>query len=87
MNTKLVGDGKIEAEPLAQMRDRGGSWAVYQNIAMDSADLGRLQFIKFGPGCTHETAPEKCPDTAAGLGWKYALVGVVDLATGEIKET
>jgi hypothetical protein len=75
---------KVEAEQLAQMRERGGTWAAYQNVAMDSSDLGRLQFLKFGPGCTYETRPEKCPDTAAGLGWKYKLVGTVDLETGEI---
>jgi len=75
---------KVEAEPLAQMRERGGSWAAYQNVAMDSSDFGRLQFIKFGLGCTHETAPEKCPDTSAGLGWKYQLVGTVNVETGEI---
>jgi hypothetical protein len=82
---KLTGDAKVEPEPLEQMRKLGGSWAAYQNVSMDSRDLGRLQFIKFGPGCTHEKAPEKCPDTQAGLGWKYAHVGTVDLTTGEIK--
>jgi hypothetical protein len=69
---------RIEApqpEALATMRERGGTWAAYVNVAMDSADLGRLQFIKYGAGC---------PDTQYGLGWKYQLAGTVDLASGTI---
>jgi hypothetical protein len=66
------------------MRERGGTWAAYQNQAMDSADFGHLQFLKYGPGCTHESAPFRFPDTAHGLGWKYRLIGNVDLTTGEI---
>lgn len=84
---KLKCDERPDPEALVQMRARGGTWAAYQNIAMDSAQLGRLQFIKVGPGCTFETAPEKCPDTPnCGPGWKYIHVGTVDLVTGEIKE-
>ena len=74
----------VGREPLETMRERGGSWAAYQNVAMDSADVGRLQFIKFGEGCTHTTPPEKCPDTSASPGWKYRFVGIVNLDTGEI---
>lgn len=74
----------IDPDVLAEMRKRGGTWAVYRNICMDSRDLGRLQFLKFGPGCTHETPPERAPDTpSCGPGWKYRLEGTVNLSTGE----
>jgi hypothetical protein len=74
-------------EALAQMRKAGGTWAAYQNIALDSATLGALRFLKVGPGCTCETAPERLPDSHLGIGWRFSHVGYVDLATGEIKET
>jgi len=77
-------DAEIAPEPLDQLRARGGTWAVYQNVAMDSAAFGHVQYIKYGPGCTFERPPEKCPDTSAGLGWKYKHVGFVDLAQGRI---
>lgn len=84
----IEGEEPLKAEPdaLAQMKERGGTWAAYQNIALDSADRGRIQFIKYGPGCTFEKPPEKCPDTKVSLGWKYAFVGLVDLETGLIKK-
>jgi len=86
MTNKRLSDQRIYDEALIQMNERGGSWAAYENQALDSGQVGHLQFIKFGPGCTHETPPAKCPDTSYGLGWKYVFVGVVDLATGSIVE-
>ncbi len=82
---KFIGDDKaIEAATLHTLRERGGTWAVYQNVALDSANCGHITFLKFGPGCTHESPPEHMPDTSAGLGWKYRHVGYVDLKNGEI---
>ena len=71
-------------ESLETMRARGGSWAVYQDQAMDSRAFGHMQFLRFGPGSTFETPPERCPDTPSGLGWKYVLIGTVNLATGAV---
>ena len=51
------------------MRERaqeGQRWTAWQNHAMGSADLGRLQFIKVGPGCTLVEIPSRRPDTNAG---------------------
>jgi hypothetical protein len=79
-----VGDSGIDGAALVQMQKRGGQWAAYQNVAMDSAGLGLVQFIKYGPGCTHETPPAHCPDTSAGLGWKFVHVGFADLTAGII---
>lgn len=78
-------DRNIDPEPLATMRNRGGTWAVYQNAAMDSAHCGKTLILKVGEGCTCVKAPERHPDTP-GMGpvWKYLHVGYVDLETGLI---
>ena len=81
---RLIGDVKIEPDTLATIRQRGGTWAAYQNVAMDSAGLGHLQFLQYGPERTFKTPPVTMPDTQAGLGWKYRHVGFVDLVSGEI---
>jgi hypothetical protein len=83
---KLIGDPQIEPETLNTLRQRGGSWAVYQNLAWDSVGAGHITFLKFGPGCTHEIPPAHMPDTAAGCGWKYRHVGFVDLNSGRVDQ-
>lgn len=76
----------VASEAAEAMRDRGGAWAVYQNLAMDSAFCGHLQFLKVGPGCTYQEPPKSYPDTRYGAGWKYLLVGWFDPATGAVVE-
>lgn len=83
---KRLSDQRVHDEALAQMDQRGGTWAAYENHDLGSGQVGHLQFIKYGPGCTFATPPEKCPDTSVGFGWRYVFVGVVDLATGTIVE-
>jgi hypothetical protein len=84
----LLGDAKAAEEALVQMRERttpGSSWAAFQNVALDSANVGHLQFLKVGPGCTYAEPPEKYPaDTTHGMGWRYFFVGFVDLTDGTI---
>lgn len=76
---------KAEPEALRQMQERGGTWAAYQNADLSSADVGRLQFLKVGPDCTHKEPPTRMPDTpACGPGWRYPFAGMVDLETGEV---
>lgn len=76
---------EISEEALEQMRSLGGSWAAYQNKALDSANVGHLQFLKVGPGATFAKAPPKYPrDTEHGAGWRYLYVGMVNTETGEI---
>jgi len=82
---KLLETDKPSEEALEQMRVRGGRWAAYQNVALDSANLGLLQFLKVGPGCTYKEPPKRMPDTRTDLGWKYAFVGWVNIETGEIE--
>ena len=84
---KLLGNPTISPEALQQMRGRGGDWLAYQNHAMDSAGLGDLQFLQCGEGRTYQTPPARMPDTAHAIGWKYLLVGKVDLAAGKIVES
>ena len=84
--TKLIGSVKPSPEALKQMLERGGDWYAYQNHAMDSASLGDLQFLQCGEGRTYQAPPQRMPDTQHALGWKYLLVGKVNLESGEIEE-
>jgi hypothetical protein len=89
--TKLIpGTEKPGPAVLTILRERlkpGQAWFVYQNHAMDSANLGHLQFLCCGPGCTIVEPPSHMPDTQHGIGWRYLLVGKVNLETGEIEDT
>lgn len=67
---------------LDTMRQRGGTWACYENKAFDSAAAGERIYIKYGPGCTYETPPPRAP--SHGAGWRYLLVGFVDLEKGVV---
>lgn len=77
-------DLDIEPDSLKAMRERGGKWAAYQNVDLSSPNQGHLQFLQYGEGRTYATPPKKMPDTGAGLGWRYQLVGLVDLEAGTI---
>lgn len=79
----MIGDVEISEDALAQMRNQGGTWAVYQNHALEDM-TGDLRFLKIGPECTFESPPTKYPDTHLGTGWRYVHVGSVDLETGTI---
>ena len=83
---QTISDPSIDAQYLKQIRAYGGTWAAYQNVDLSSADIGHIQLIKYGQGCTFERPPEKRPDTPNGLGWRYAHVGYVDLTAGLIVE-
>ena len=84
--TSLLGEDKIHTKALATMRERGGSWAAYQNHAMDSSGLGHLKFLQYGEDCTFVSPPQKLPDMPSEINWMYVLVGYVDLWKGEIKD-
>lgn len=82
---QLIGDCAIHPDTIALLRERGGTWAAYQNVAMDSSNRGHLQFLQYGEGRTYKVPPEQYPsDTAYGLGWRYRHVGYVDLASGTV---
>ena len=86
---KLIGDIKPHPEALAQMRERqrpNTIWAACQNHALDSSGLGDLRFLQCGDGCTFTESPERFPDSHMGVGFRYLLVGKVDIESGEIRE-
>ncbi len=83
---KLLGNAKPSPDALATMRERGGDWFAYQNAALDSAGLGDLQFLQCGEGRTYQMPPPRMPDTIHAIGWKYLLIGKVDLESGKIVE-
>lgn len=83
---KEIAVDKIHEEALQQMRERGGSWAVYENRALDSSNAGHLQFLQYGPGRTYLEPPGRYPvDNVHGMGWRYLYVGTVNLGTGEVE--
>lgn len=82
---------KVHEDALVQMRTSPYNfpdtrWAAYQNMAMDSANRGHLQFLAVGPQNTFKEPPRQYPDTQFGLGWKYKFVGWVNLETGAVEE-
>jgi hypothetical protein len=76
----------VSPDALRKMRELGGRFAAYQNIDLSSSGLGHMEFLKFGGNCTFKSPPEKMPDTRYGLGWRYWLVGEVNIENGTIVE-
>jgi len=73
---------RIDPNTVAEMKSRGGTWAVYENHALDSANVGHLQFLKVGEGCTYKDPPKQYPvDTEHGTGWRYQYIGMLDFDT------
>lgn len=83
---------KAHPEALEQMKEsphnyKSTRWGAFQNKALDSSNLGHIQFLAIGPDNTYDSAPKRYPaDTSSGMGWRYLFVGYVDLETGEIEE-
>lgn len=76
---------KVEGKTLEIMQRSGGTWAAYENQDLGHYEAGRLAFLKVGEDATFKEAPASYPDgTLVGMGWRYRLVGNVDLKTGEI---
>jgi hypothetical protein len=69
----------LHATVVLALKERGGTWALYQNQALDSAGKGQIVCLRYGPGCTLLEAPDRMPDTPKyGPGWKYGLVARVE---------
>lgn len=82
---KVTDPNAIGPEALQLMKDKGGTWAAYQNVALDSANLGHFQYLKYGEDCTYKAPPNQYPkDTEAGMGWRYLYAGEVDLEKGVV---
>ncbi len=82
----FIGENRdIDPEPLEKMRKSGGSWYAYQNHDLASGLVGSLLFMKCGPGCNVAEPPHQYPDgTSVGPGWRWRLVGRVDLGDGKV---
>lgn len=77
----------IHPEALATIRERGGQWAVYQNMDLNSFPrAGHLKMLKYGIGCTFETPPPHYPAPTITEGNNYLLVGRLDTISGVIKD-
>jgi len=86
----ILGSEKPDPAVLKIIRDRlklGQAWWAYQNVALDSAGLGECQYLCCGPGCTFAEPPARMPDSHLRIGWRYLLVGKVNLETGTIEES
>ena len=84
MSTK---DIQISPEALGQMQARGGKWAAYQNQDLSHPDCGDVRFLQHGEGRTCPEPPPRFPDTPNfGIGWRYSLVGEVNLIDGTVEE-
>lgn len=58
--------------------DEGCSVVVYRNEDLGHHDVGGLQYLKVGPGCTHTEPPKQMPDHAQlGFGWRYQPYQIV----------
>ncbi len=87
-NNEIAAEPPIHPDALQQMRERGGTWAAYQNAALDSSNRGHLKFLRYGKDCTFEAPPKpQLPDTAAEINWPYQFVGLVNLDTGELERS
>lgn len=82
-----IGNAKPEPETLQSMRERGGTWAAYQAMALDSVVLGHMKFLQVGPTNTFQQAPTRMLDMPGKINWRYLFVGYVDLPTGEINDS
>lgn len=83
----LIGDNKVDQGVLDRMRRSGYEhWAAYQNHDMGHSELGHTVYLAYGEGRVFKAPPKTYPDTANIIGWRYQLVGTVDLETGTIKE-
>lgn len=60
------------------------TWYTYQNHDLGSYEVGMVRFLLVGPHSTFHEPPKRYPDTHLGLGWRYLLVGQVDLDAGRI---
>lgn len=85
MATRTVDPGALRQMKDSPLHFDSTRWAVYENQALDSANVGHLQFLAIGPRNTFQKPPDRLPDTQKGIGWRYWFIGWVDLTSGEIK--
>jgi hypothetical protein len=62
-------------------------WLAFENADLGSRELGHMRFLAVGPSNTikREQVSNRLPDFPGEINWRYQLVGVVDLSTGEVQ--
>lgn len=77
-------------DSLLAMRQRSqgtDTWYCYRNEDLGHGDCGRLTFLVTGPTRTFAVPPPQAPDSPdIGFGWRYRLVGPVDLEAGAVRK-
>jgi hypothetical protein len=70
----------LELDPgtVKTLRERGGTWGVYQNQNFNSSRVGHIQLLRYGEGCTYQEPPERLPDTDSSINHAYVLVHKVN---------
>jgi len=56
-----------------QSRGPGHAYYVYVNEDLGSYHVGHLKFLMIGPEMTYQTPPDRLPDTARDINWRYML--------------
>ena len=51
----------LDPDVVADLRQRGGKWAVYENKELGSPKAGQLVCLRYGEGCTFTIPPDKAP--------------------------
>jgi hypothetical protein len=83
----LIGNVEPTVETITIMRERGGTWAAYQDHDLGSLGIGHMKFLRYGEGCTFSEPPKpRLPDTRTEINWRYQFAGLVNVETGKIEE-
>ncbi len=53
----------------------GDGVAIYTNREIGNPEMGYPQLLRYGPGATFKEPPERLPDTATEINWRYVLTG------------
>lgn len=86
--TMILGNTKPDKKALVQMRKQShvdSEWYAYQNHDLSSQQLGHTRYLAVGPNNTFKSPPSKMPDMDGVIGWRYVIVGKVNLLTGEVE--
>jgi hypothetical protein len=74
----------IPEEIFENLRQRGGSWAVYENHTIGDPSFGSRKFFQFGDGCTYFIAPRQLPNTESQNNQHYEFVGTIDFSIDRV---
>lgn len=78
---EISADVEIAASKYTLQRwlDRGDGIAMYENMAMDSMNIGHKKWVSYGSPSAQiemDEPPQRLPDIGGQINWAYQLVGV-----------